>query len=102
MSGVAAHDLFGFICIDGGDAYEAAQLLHEIRKMRFEEGYYGGYRKGGGGRNYTWVKQRLQEAGLARKSDRKPKHRRRRFPMPLPGMIIHQVPHMRPFFIGLV
>jgi transposase len=52
--------------------------------------FYGWYRKGGGGRSYTWVKQRLQEAGLVRKSVRKAKHRRRRSPMPLPGMMIHQ------------
>jgi transposase len=52
--------------------------------------FYGWYRKGGGGRSYTWVKQRLQEAGLVRKTLRKAKHRRRRSPMPLPGMMIHQ------------
>jgi transposase len=52
--------------------------------------FYGWYRKGGGGRSYTWVKQRLQEAGLVRKTLRKAKHRSRRSPMPLPGMMIHQ------------
>lgn len=52
--------------------------------------FYSWYRREGGGRSYTWVKNRLQEAGLARKAPGKGKHRKRRERSPLPGMMIHQ------------
>lgn len=44
----------------------------------------------GGGRSYTWVKTRLQEAGLRKKGRRKGTHRKRRERAPMPGMMIHQ------------
>ena len=44
----------------------------------------------GGERSYTWVKNRLQAAGLVTKAATKGKHRRKREPAPLPGMMIHQ------------
>lgn len=43
-----------------------------------------------GERSYTWVKNRLQAAGLVSKAPAKGKHRRKREPAPLPGMMIHQ------------
>lgn len=46
--------------------------------------------RAGGGRSYTWVKSRLQEAGLARKAPRRGAHRKRRERAPLPGMMLHQ------------
>ena len=52
--------------------------------------FFSWYRRDGGTRSYTWVKQRLQEAGLIKKAAGKGKHRKRRDPMPLPGMMIHQ------------
>lgn len=52
--------------------------------------YYGRYRRRGGSRSYTWVKQRLQEKGLVPKAPGRGKHRKKRTPMPLPGMMIHQ------------
>lgn len=52
--------------------------------------FYSWYRRDGGKRSYTWVKQRLQEAGLVKKAPGRGKHRKRRDPSPLPGMMIHQ------------
>lgn len=43
-----------------------------------------------GTRSYTWVKNSLQKAGEVAKATAKGKHRRRREPSPLPGMMIHQ------------
>lgn len=43
-----------------------------------------------GTRSYTWVKNRLQAAGLTNKAPGRGKHRKRREPAPLPGMMIHQ------------
>jgi len=52
--------------------------------------FYGWYRREGGGRSYTWVKSRLQEAGLIEKAKGRGKHRKRRPRAPWPGMMVHQ------------
>ena len=52
--------------------------------------YLNWYRKDGGVRSYSWVKQRLQEAGLVKKKSLRSAHRKRRECSPLPGMMIHQ------------
>ena len=39
--------------------------------------------------SYTWVKTALQTAGLIRREHRRSKHRKRREPRPLPGMMLH-------------
>ena len=43
-----------------------------------------------GSRSYTWVKQHLQDAGLAKAGKRRGPHRKRRERKPLAGMMIHQ------------
>jgi len=48
------------------------------------------YQRGGGQRSYTWVKSRLQEAGLRPKAKARGKHRKRRDRSPWTGMMIHQ------------
>ena len=48
------------------------------------------YKRTGGGRSYTWVKKRLQEAALVPKHKQRGAHRRRRERSALPGMMIHQ------------
>jgi hypothetical protein len=48
------------------------------------------YQRDGGGRSYTWVKKRLQEARLVPKAEKCGTHRKRRERSPLPGMMIHQ------------
>jgi hypothetical protein len=52
--------------------------------------FHSWYRREGGQRSYTWVKQRLQAAGLVAKGKAKGAHRRKRERMALPGMMIHQ------------
>ena len=53
--------------------------------------FFGRYREDhGGGRSYTWVKNRLQARGLVKKGKRKGTHRKRRERSPLPGMMMHQ------------
>lgn len=52
--------------------------------------FYAWYRRDGGGRSYTWVKSRLQEAGLIPKAKARGAHRKRRDRSPWPGMMIHQ------------
>ena len=39
--------------------------------------------------SYTWVKTALQTAGLMRRGHKRSKHRKRREPRPLPGMMLH-------------
>lgn len=43
-----------------------------------------------GKRSYTWVKNRLQAAGLVKRAPGRGKHRKRRERAPLPGMLVHQ------------
>lgn len=52
--------------------------------------FFSWYKRDGGARSYSWVKQQLQEVGLIKKASGKGKHRKKREPMPLPGMMIHQ------------
>lgn len=52
--------------------------------------FHSWYRREGGQRSYSWVKQRLQAAGLVAKGQAKGAHRRKRERMALPGMMIHQ------------
>ena len=52
--------------------------------------FYSWYRRDGGQRSYTWVKNTLQSKGLVSKAARRGTHRKRREPSPLPGIMIHQ------------
>lgn len=52
--------------------------------------FYAWYRKENGNRSYTWVKSRLQEAGLIERAKKRGKHRKKRERVPLVGMMIHQ------------
>jgi len=47
-------------------------------------------RRHGGQRSYSWVKNRLQAAGLVERASGKGRHRKRRERAPLPGMMLHQ------------
>ncbi len=51
---------------------------------------HAGYRQEGGTRSYTWVKERLQEAGEVQKASARGKHRQRRERAAWPGMLLHQ------------
>ena len=52
--------------------------------------FYSWYRRDGGGRSYTWVKNTLQAKGLVLKSAKRGVHRIQRERAPLPGMMLHQ------------
>jgi transposase len=52
--------------------------------------FHSWYQRTGGARSYTWVKRRLQEAGLAPCVKKRGAHRKRRERCALPGMMIHQ------------
>ena len=52
--------------------------------------FYSRYRREGGGRSYTWVKNRLQDARLVTKSPKRGAHRKRRERAAMEGMMIHQ------------
>jgi transposase len=52
--------------------------------------FYAWYKRDGGVRSYTWVKNRLQEAKLVPKAAKRGAHRKRRERSPLPGMMVHQ------------
>jgi hypothetical protein len=57
--------------------------------------FHSWYRRDGGGRGYSWVKQRLQAVGLVAVGlvavgKAKGKHRRKRERKALPGMMLHQ------------
>lgn len=52
--------------------------------------FYAWYRREGGTRSYTWVKNRLQEGQLIARAPGRGKHRKRRERSVWPGMMLHQ------------
>ena len=52
--------------------------------------FYSWYKRDGGTRSYTWVKNQLQSGGLVERTPGRGKHRQRRERSPLTGMMIHQ------------
>jgi transposase len=52
--------------------------------------FHSFYKREGGTRSYSWVKNQLQEAKLIKKMPGKGKHRKHRERSPLPGMMMHQ------------
>lgn len=52
--------------------------------------FYSFYRRDGGLRSYSWVKNELQKASLVPKIKKKGKHRKYREPSAVPGMMLHQ------------
>ncbi len=52
--------------------------------------FYGWYRRDGGQRSYTCVKNTLQRAGLVSRARKRGAHRKRRERAPIPGMMLHQ------------
>ena len=66
------------------DRYQRQHLGWNVRH------FHSWYRRDGGQRSYSWVKQRLQAAGLVAKGKAKGVHRRKRERKALPGMLLHQ------------
>jgi hypothetical protein len=52
--------------------------------------FYEWYRRDGGQRSYTWVKNTLQTAKLVSRTRKRGVHRKRRERVPIPGMMLHQ------------
>lgn len=52
--------------------------------------FYAWYRREGGGRSYSWLKNTLQRAGLVTQAVKGGTHRTRRERAPWPGMMLHQ------------
>ena len=52
--------------------------------------YYSWYRREGGRRSYTWVRNKLQAHGAVSKGKGRGQHRRKRAPAPWPGVMLHQ------------
>ena len=52
--------------------------------------FHAWYQRNGGKHSYTWVKNRLQEAGVVQKTPGRGKHRKRRTRAAGPGMMLHQ------------
>ena len=52
--------------------------------------FYAWYKRDGGERSYSWVKNRLQDAQLVPKAAKRGAHRKKRERSPLPGMMLHQ------------
>lgn len=61
--------------------YTNFTVAHFYDKYRYEHG---------GSRCYSWVKNCLQEAGLVKKAKKRGTHRRKRLPVPMKGMMLHQ------------
>lgn len=72
---------------------EVMQMTERYRRRHMgwnAKHYFAWYRREGGKRSYTWVKSRLQEAGLIAKTKGKGRHRKKRERAPWPGMMLHQ------------
>ena len=52
--------------------------------------YTAWYKREGGSRSTTWVKNTLQQAGVVNKAPKRGVHRKRRERAPWPGMMLHQ------------
>jgi transposase len=52
--------------------------------------FYSWYKRDGGQRSYTWVKNTLQSKGSVSKKAKRGAHRKRRERSPLDGMMVHQ------------
>ena len=52
--------------------------------------YTAWYKREGGSRSYTWVKNTLQQAGVVNKAPKRGVHRKRRERAPWPGRMLHQ------------
>lgn len=66
---------------DYRDGYEGWSVRHYFNRR---------YQPNGGGRSYSWVKNRLQQAGLVKRGKMRGTHRKRRERRPKPGMMLHQ------------
>ena len=76
------------------DHYRARHLGWNVRH------FYTWYRRDGGRRSYTWVKNQLQASRLVTKATKRGAHRKLRERSALPGMILHQDGSTHPWVPG--
>ena len=73
---------------------DEVMALAERYKSRYEgwtaKHFHTWYRRDGGSRSYTWVKNKLQEQDCIKKASKRGAHRKRRDRAPMPGMLLHQ------------
>lgn len=72
---------------------EVVRLVDHYRKRHDGwnvKHFYAWYKREGGARSYSWVKNRLQEAQCVPKTTKRGPHRKKRERSPLPGMMLHQ------------
>ena len=62
--------------------------------------FYAGYKRDGGERSHSWVKNRLKDAQLVPKVDKRGAHRQKRERSPMPGMMLHQDASMNEWVPG--
>lgn len=62
--------------------------------------FHSWYRREGGTRSYTWVKNQLQAAKAVPKGKKRGTHRKKRERSPMPGMMIHQDGSTHPWVPG--
>lgn len=84
----------------GKKANNAAPMDEELELLDLFKSRYGDFRvahfydkwvtEHGGFRCYSWVKNRLQEAGLVKKAKKRGAHRKKRPRRPMIGMMLHQ------------
>ncbi|MGB9670609.1 MAG: helix-turn-helix domain-containing protein [Halothiobacillaceae bacterium] len=84
---------------------DEVMALVERYRSRFEgwnvKHFHAWYRREGGRRSCTWVKNRLQEAGVVKKAPGRGKHRKRRARAAWPGMMLHQDASRHEWVAGL-
>jgi len=73
---------------------DEVMVLVERYKGRYDgwtvKHYYSWYRRTGGQRSYSWVKNSLQSQGAVKKAPKRGAHRKRRERAPIAGMLLHQ------------
>ena len=66
---------------------DRCRTRHEGWSLRH---FHSWHRRYGGKRSYSWVKNKLQEAGAVPRGKGRGRHRKRREQSPWPGMLLHQ------------
>ena len=73
------------------DEVMALTQLYQARHRGWNvKHFYSWYRRDGGQRSYTWVKNTLQSQTLVSRAPKRGAHRKRRERSPLSGMMLHQ------------
>ena len=72
------------------EVFSVSDLYRKRHRGWNAKHFYEWYRRDGGQRSYTWVKNTLQTNGLVPRARKRGAHRKRRERAPIPGMMLHQ------------